>query len=170
MQKIAQLIVLAIATSLTAKGQLTMTAGDSYVFHFDSLQYMGSSITSPLGGYYNLLLDQSTADSGDSVRMELFEGLPVGTPVAEKVYVPGSGVPFLLSDTSWADKEGSIRLTAISGTFTINQIDMIRKEQSPTPGGAIDTYQLTVVPEPSSVAVFGLGAALLAAARRRRSV
>ena len=167
MKKIAQLLALATATSLTVKGQLTMTAGDSYVFHFDSLQYMGSSITFPLGGYYNLLLDPSTIDSEDSLRMELFERLPAGTPVAEKIFVPGSGAPFLHSNFAWEDKEGSIRITAISGTFTINQIDMVRKEQSSNPGGAIDTYQLTVVPEPSSVALFGLGAALLAASRRR---
>jgi hypothetical protein len=158
----------ALASSIPTTAQpLTMTAGDTYVFHFDTLQFMGSGVTSPLGGQYNLLFNSATTDSGDSLRMELFEGLAEGTALAERTITPGSDVPFLLSESAWSDKEGSIRLTALSGTFTINQIDMIRKEISSNPGG-MDTFALTIVPEPSTVTLGILGAALLAGGRLRR--
>ena len=150
----------------SAEAQLTMNAGDTYVYHFDSLQYQGTAIVPPAAGYFNLLFDNSTVDSGDSLRMEIFEGLALGSPVAERLVTPGSEVAFLQSDTAWADKEGTIRVTAVAGTFTINQVDITRKDNAP---GGIDIYHLrfTPVPEPSTIALGAFGAAALLYRRRQ---
>ena len=166
-KKILLLLGSLLITPLGTNAQLTMNSGDTYVYRFESLQYMGTAIVPPAAGYYNLLFDNASVNSGDSLRMELFEGLAEGTPVAERIVNVGSDVPFLQSDTAWTDHEGSIRLTALSGSFTINQIDIVRKDNAPN---GIDIHQLTFtpVPEPSTIVVAAIGFALLAGLRRRR--
>jgi hypothetical protein len=165
MKKLALLLASIFSTAVGTNAQLTMNSGDSYVYHFDSLQYMGTAIVPPAAGYFNLLFDVSTVNSGDSLRMELFEGLTTEAPVAERTITPGSDVPFLQSDTAWTDHEGTIRLTALGGSFTINQIDIIRKDNAPN---GIDIYQVTFapVPEPSTIALGAIGAAALLFRRR----
>jgi hypothetical protein len=164
-----KLLIAALAAgTFTAEAQLTMNAGDTYVYHFDTLQYMGTAIVPPAAGYFNLIFDGATVNSGDSLRMELFEGLAEGTPAAERTITPGTDLPFLQLDTAWTDREGSIRLMALAGTFTITQIDITRKNDNAPTG--IDIYHLrfTPVPEPSTAAVAATGVVLVAAWKRRK--
>lgn len=135
-----------------------MEGGDTFVYHFDGLQYQGKANVPPPAGFLNLLFDPGTVNtSGPAgmLRMELFEGLAEGTPVAERTIMPGIDTAFLQSETAWSDHEGTIRLTAISGTFTINEVHIGRRDDALN---GMDFYQITV-PEPSTFALGLLGAA-----------
>ncbi|MGZ8900456.1 MAG: PEP-CTERM sorting domain-containing protein [Limisphaerales bacterium] len=160
------LIAVLTAGTFTVEAQLTMNAGDTFVYHFDTLQFMGSGILPPPAGLFNLAFDASTVDAEDSLRMELFEGLASGGPVAERTITPGADLPYLESGSAWIDHEGSIRLTALAGQFTIDQIFIVRRDLTPT---AIEAYGVTVVPEPSTAAVAALGVVLLAGWRWRKA-
>jgi hypothetical protein len=156
------LAIVLLAASLPARSQGVMNAGDSFTYHFVELPFF-QRMTPPLltpNGQFVLSFNNATLDSTDSLRMEMFEGTPDG-PVISQLTLDSSTfpswAPLVTSPSAWADHEGSIRVTALSGSFAINEVIVQRNDV--VLAGSIDIYQLriTPVPEPSPVAFAGLG-------------
>ena len=164
-------IILSVICS-AARGQLVMNAGDSYTHHFTTLPFGHNETVLHLspGAHFVLQFDNATVDSGDSLLMEMFEGSAAEPAVWQQTLSGPAWIPLLSSSTVWADHQGAVRVTALAGSFVINELIMQRNE--PVIGGSFDVYQLRVtpVPEPSTIAFAGLGALILSArlALRRR--
>src|SRR4029077_944257 len=131
----------ALMRNTTARADV-FPAGYTFTYHFDSLP-----ITMPP---VILTADFLALDAGNGVPItsviswEMFESLPVGTPVASGLWSPGS-IPLAdITRPTWQDGEGSFRISIISGSQSINGV-FIYLSVLAQPGSV---YQLTVVPPP----------------------
>ncbi len=162
--------LLLFSAQVVAFGQATLSTGQSYVFSF-TLPYVG-----PANGEIssvNVLFSGGAADQtwfsqtdffADSLSDPPFfswpfshRGLPLNTEAGFSVsWVPSSPPP-------WPDLQGLVRVTSLAGTFNVDRLSV----QEDVSGGYYAGW-FSTVPEPSSCALAGLGAAVLMIFRRPR--
>lgn len=159
---------------VSTDAQVTLNQGEAYEYSFSALPDGPFQQNGPLfdgRGALQLGFTPGTIDTGDTIRFDFFEeGLGA---TADYTFTLDGSAPFFLSaaDGLWADRDGSFRLTAVSGSFEIVGITAIRGDTGLFPPPVTSgTYQLfiTPVPEPSSIALAALGGAFLFARRRSR--
>jgi hypothetical protein len=152
-----------LVSSLTVPAQRAFNQGDSYVFQFDALPE-GALVLGPhfQGGRFSLALNAASIQSGDTLLMEMFEEEAVGPAGAAMTLDLATGFPQLVSPEMWADHDGAIRITAISGGFTLDQIVVQRGDPTnpPDPIGVrhqLNSLTVVPVPEPSTLALLAMG-------------
>lgn len=164
------LIAALLAAPMITHAQLSMNAGDTFEYSFNDLPDQ-QTVGGPLlrGGGFRLQLDPSTVNSGDTIRMEMFEGGIFGTAAAERTVdvfefgINGMiGMGFGAPAETWADHNGSVRITVVSGSYTVNQMFMERGEATPNDDTMLSSLTITPVPEPSTMGILIVGAAMLA--------
>ena len=129
-----------LLSSLSAQAQLTLNAGESYTYTFTNLPV--SSFCNACGGCPHGIVELWSAanlglESGDQLRLEMFEGVPTGTPILSRTITSTSapGDFHGLVCGSWQDRQGSFRLTMLSGSAVIQQIRIQSEEFSISPNG-----------------------------------
>jgi hypothetical protein len=159
-----------LAGCLTARGQLTLNAGDIFTYEFNTLTLMGQQdVGTPLGNYW-VIMDTTTVQTGDTMLLEMFEGSLAEAPIANSTFTGGGSLGTCTAFDAWADQQGAIRLTMLSGSVTVDSIRLTAL----TPTGSdppINRWQsaFVPVPEPSTIALLGVAVAAGFALRIRRS-
>src|SRR5687768_11214660 len=156
-----------LITSLTmTHAQLTLNSGENFEYSFDALSGP-SRAQGPLfdnSGAVYLMFNENLVNTGGNVRFELFEeGL---SEIADREFtIDLSAQPAtVLAQGLWADRDGSFRVTVVSGTLTFDGGAVIRGEPGLFPEPVTSgLYQndFAAVPEPSTIAVGVLGAVAL---------
>lgn len=147
-------------------GQVTLNQGEVYEYSFSEIPdgpfpLFGLLFNAHAG--LRLGLDSTTIDGGDSIRFEFFEeGISASADHAFNLDL-SSGTHYWWAIGLWGDRDGSFRLTSLSGSFTIDDITVLRGE-----GSGTYMHFITPVPEPSLIALGALGGAFLFARRRSR--
>jgi len=147
MKKLAVLTAILLATCSFAHSQLTLGPGETYTYEFETL--------SPTERYeigFPPVAAMSVTiygfQSGDALRIEMFEDDPMGAPFCERT-VTNTTNPLHFSCSElyhWQDLQGSIRLTMVSGSATID--NFLLHSFRPSGGSSIREYAARVyVPE-----------------------
>ncbi len=127
-------------------------AGYTFTYHFDSLPLVfeptiqtAEYLSVDTGGVRPLT---------STLSWEMFEGLPIGTPVASGTW---SGFDTTLAGIphgTWQDGEGSFRISVVSGAQLINDVTIYLPQFRPSGGYTGYVYELTVtpsaIPEPAA--------------------
>jgi hypothetical protein len=139
-----------------AQAQLTLSAGESYTYSFDSLPYFGdvNGAYPPTGiNFATFSTVAGSQDPGDAYLLEIFENSTSETPLAMNT---GAGTVTAQATGGWHDLQGFARVTVTSGTLTFDnlQVGVYR------PTGAPSEYEfynsgVVQVPEPSTLALWG---------------
>lgn len=160
--------IIGIGLAGTARAQLTLSAGESYTYNFDSLGFFGEVN----GGYppsgINFATFSTVAgsqDPGDAYLVEIFENSTSETPLATST---GAGDVTAQATGGWHDLQGYARVTVTSGTLTFDtlQVGVYR------PTGAPSEYEfynsgLVPVPEPGTFVLWGCALAGVVVGLRR---
>jgi hypothetical protein len=148
MRYFALIILAIIPTSL--QGQLILLQGESFEYTFTDMPIksgtpLASEILVTIG-----YLGGNALETGETVQLELFEDSLSESPwLTTSETAPGptpTAASFIFSnDTNrWVDRNGALRITATSGTFGIQFLNIERNLPS-------ENYFLSVpIPEPSS--------------------
>jgi hypothetical protein len=145
------------ALCLEASAQQLLNQGESFTFYFPA--FPAPTIVPQFEPFpYNTLHVQLSTGSfgvGDSVLLEMFEGQATGSPMAQMTLAPG-GIPLLQAPTGWNDLEGSVRITALTGSVLLDQVNIGKKVNDPlNPRTLVYSINVTPVPEPGCVALAG---------------
>jgi hypothetical protein len=134
-------LALFTALCIEAYGQLSMSPGDTYVFRFQSLQNYGTSF-GPIAGAACWVTAIEAVDAEDSLQIELFENGIDAPAVANQTFSPSDAPAQLHSPSAWNDHTGSVRITALSGSFTLTEITV--RYIRPNPFGTFDRFETRV--------------------------
>jgi hypothetical protein len=116
-----------LSACLPGSAQLILNAGQTWSYQFNSLPLTGHTnafVTSPRG-VFELTVDGSSVQAGDLLRFEMFESGTNQAPACSGTNE--SGAPFTLSCIAlgaWQDQQGTVRLSMMSGSITINSINL----------------------------------------------
>jgi len=164
-------IILSFLLTTSAFGQgILLNAGDSYTYQFDSLPFEGFSIYGTPRAFFSLPIFPSDLGPSGSLRFEMFEDTPGGVPIFSRTLTTASSI----LDTSgtvpnaWADVQGSIRLTMLSGSITVNVFSLQAMVPADASGFNIYGGRVYLVPEPAIASIVGLCVVYLTARRFRR--
>jgi hypothetical protein len=127
--KMKCIFVFAAALLLTAwsgNSQVSLRAGDSYNYQFDTLAFQGNltfGIAGPSGTVF-LYVDPSSPISlgpTNSYKVEMFGDTPAQAPILSRIITAASSIydtDYRVPD-AWGDLQGSIRVTVLSGSITL---------------------------------------------------
>ncbi len=167
--KTASLLLLALVVSgFSARGQVTLHAGESWSYQFDSLPSLNVPLVpfNQAGGL--LTFSVSSVQPGTTMRYEMFED-GFGQPPVSLLHYPGSQAAFVAG--AWQDQDGSVRLTMLGGALTLQSVTV--QAAFPVAGGGFSFRGARivpeVVPEPGVCGLVACGAlGAMVWARRRR--
>ena len=147
-----------LAFCLQTRAQLTLSAGDHWDYQFSNLPKTGtvSAFGATPSGVFDFTVDNSTFQSGDMLRFEMFETDTSQVPICSGVM--SSAPPFTGScetDLAWQDRQGAVRLTMLSGSVTVDSVTV----EAITTGPSLSSYDVNSVtfvpvPEPGSLTLF----------------
>jgi hypothetical protein len=163
--KLILIVAAALAFSTFARADL-FPAGYTFTYHFDALPLIpepviitAEALTIGTGG--------TAPPLTSTLSWEMFEGLPIGLPVASGTWsgfdIPLAGIPH----GTWQDGEGSFRISVLSGAQVISDVSIYLPQFGGPSGGYTGyVYELTVTPPavPESTSSSLICLALLAAA------
>jgi hypothetical protein len=179
MTKLATIAAGFPACGLPLFAQLTLNQGDIFTHQFSSLPYFGFRDLNPSLGEaptarFTFSILPETFQNGEVVRFEMFENSVFDTPLCSgelSAVPPEFGTCTAVG--AWQDLQGSIRLTMLSGSVTVDDIGLlaetvrpgvpVRPDFLPVDGWVI---YFVPVPEPGAWALLSLG--LLAIFHRLR--
>jgi hypothetical protein len=147
--------IFTVAFAGVSRAQLTLSAGESYTYQFDTLPFFGEGYRGappPGNGYATFNSTAGSQDPGDAFRVDIFENSTSETPLAT-----ANGGSTVTADATggWQDLQGFARVTVTSGTLTFDTLTL--GVFRPTPGipGEFDLYNSVVqVPEPGGIALW----------------
>ena len=160
--------IFTVAFGGVAHAQLTLSAGESYTYQFDTLPFFGEGYQGfppPGEGFATFNSTAGSQDPGDAFRVEIFENSTSEAPLAT---ANGGSTVTADSTGGWQDLQGFARVTVTSGTLTFDTLTL--GVYRPTAGipGEFDFYNSVVqVPEPGAVALWSTALAGLIFALRR---
>lgn len=133
-----------------------ITDGQSYEFEFNTLNFIESVTYKNQGGATISFLDD-LLDQGEVARLEFFENSILTTPFFQHDFNSptnhfGASV---VVPVPWQDLQGIIKLTMLSGSVDINEIDV----QVIRDGNRyLETFSTVPIPEPETglLIIFGL--------------
>ena len=141
-----------------ARGQIPLNSGDVFTFEFTSLTPVPGDPgpLNPLGNY-SVILNPATVQPDDMIRLEMFENSLNEEPICERTWANQSLVICQAPD-AWGDLQGTIRLTMLSGSATVDVITFRALTLSGgTPPLQIWESTFVPVPEPGTLSLLGLG-------------
>src|SRR3954469_13181874 len=144
--QIAVAVLLWVAGS--ARAQVLLNTGDTYTFSFKSIPDTGAgdcSGAAPVGGVTFTLSPESFDASTDVLLFEMFEN-DSSEPVLTSAVAEGLSDGIAMPD-AWADFQGTVRFTMISGSAILQRLTIFRR--SPIDGESCQRYELQVTPTPS---------------------
>jgi hypothetical protein len=125
--------------------QLVLKGGESYTYRFDSLPFQRNTtfgIAGPSGTLFAYIdpWDPWGLGPTNSYRVELFEDTPVGVPILSRTITSASSIydTDYRTANAWADLQGSIRVTALSGFITLQGFSLQAFKTSAA--GGFDVY------------------------------
>lgn len=145
MKTIGLITVMLLAAWVRSSGQVTLNAGDNYTHQFATLPLMGPGILVP-GAVLDLWVDRPSLRPGDALLFEMFEDTPTGSPILSRTVTADSeGSEFQgFVENAWRDLQGSIRLTAVSGSVTVRFFTL----QARVVDHRLLVFSTTIVPKP----------------------
>lgn len=167
-KSLAAAIALLFATAST-QAQIFDT-GYTFTYYFPTLPSYQAMFIIPETGFF---LSPDYMPVTATIRWEIFDSLPSGTPVHSGIWTPGN-IPWApLFDQTWLDGEGSFRITILSGSQLIQGYhiyvarfdtgtQMYTVYDAPIPPGP--------VPEPATLALLTGGLAVLVVLYRRARI
>ena len=163
--------IVAVLMPGAVHGQLTLSAGESFTYNFNTLPFFGEGYTGfPPGGinYATFESDPRTHDAGDAFRVEIFETSASDTPSAVN---SGLGSITAQGNGGWHDLQGVARVTVTSGTLTLNTFSLgVYRPTAGSPGEFESFATGTIpVPEPGAIALWSCAAAGLFISLRGRT-
>ena len=120
-------------------------AGYTFTYHFDSLPLVYTSEILP--GNYLFLGTGGVFPLTSTMSWEIFDGLPVGAPVASGIWSGYDGTSAGIPNQTWQDGEGSFRISVLSGSQVISGVSIYVVHQN-LGRGLYSVYELTVPPAP----------------------
>lgn len=146
-----------VLVELSVHAQLMLNPGQTWTYSFGSLPFIGNTnafTTSPQG-IFSFTVNGGTLQTGDLLSYEMFESSPSLTPICSGT-MNGSS-PATLSCSSpgaWQDREGSVRLTMVSGSVTVDTVALTAIVSGPS----LSSYEVysstfTPVPEPTGLCI-----------------
>ena len=162
MRLLRLLLAISSMTGIADGQGVLLNAGDTWTYHFTTLDYVStqSGSTAPFGATFSFAYGVNAYPA--NLLYEAFEGLaPEGFLGSGTQPIGGMGI--LLPTSAWQDLEGSVRFTVTDGSFDIESLTFTVWRPSATTPLSFDTFQTTVtlVPEPSTWAVWLCGCSLL---------
>jgi hypothetical protein len=138
-----------------ASSQILLNEGESFSLYFPTLPITGYDPQFqpfPINGLY-VYLNSSSFGPGDSVLMQMFESQATGSPVSQYTMFPG-GIPLFQNPSGWTDLEGSIRVTALTGSVVLDHLEIFRRVPDPANlRNIVYGISITPVPEPRCAAL-----------------
>jgi hypothetical protein len=128
-----------------ARGQVVMNTGDVFTYQFHSLDSLGLTLCTDDRGFagFNIYLDFDTFDgSTDVLLVEMFENGTNEPPL--ETFIAASPVDGIIHYSTWADLQGTVRFTVLSGSVTLEHISYLAFV--PQGGGLCKSYALEVFP------------------------
>lgn len=165
------LVSLLLPFGALAQGTLMFNAGESYTFEFTSPPLVGpASPDAPFLQYGSMSGFFSTAPAGSSMLWEMFENSTSESPIASQIVSPPTTTlpnpPPLYAFAGWADLQGVIRISMLSGSTTTDTLRaaFVRRVE------ATPFEYSTVIPirEPNSLALVGVGLVAFCVTKQKR--
>lgn len=137
---------LLLATATTARPEITLAPGDSYVLNFDSLGWYEPFPGTNSFGSYELHLSQ--IEAGSRILCEVWENELAGAPIHTAVFT-NDALPYGRVTDAFADKGGTLRVSLLSGLVSIRFIEIsVVTEVEGAPGGG-GMFKGIFSPEPT---------------------
>ena len=168
-------LIIFLAACMSAKSELVLNQGDVWTYSFNTLPLTGTTNsfqTSPQG-IFEFHVQAGSLQSGEMLRYDMFENAASEAPICSQTMAFGSPLTATCSSpAAWADLQGVVRLTMLSGSLAVDNVHL----EAIVSGPSLSSYNVystsfNPVPEPSGsslvLAAFtgGLG---LATVRRWR--
>jgi hypothetical protein len=171
MKPAAVLFALLLA-SVSAKSQLVLNQGDVWTHTFNSLPLTGTtnSFLTSAQGVFEFHVQAGTLQSGDTLRYDMFENGASETPICSQTIAFGSPLTATCSSpNAWADLQGVIRLTMLSGSLTVDNVHLEAIVSGPSLS-SFNVYSTSFnpVPEPSFFFLCAAGCVTSLVVRRFR--
>jgi hypothetical protein len=137
-----------LSVCLPAHCQVTLNAGETYTYQFSTLPRTGFTFFGAPSGLLALGVNGPSLQPGDSLRFEMFDDVPSGDPFFSRTVTASSDPSEFFASVSfvWQDLQGSIRLTMVSGSATIDSFSLLVLRVAGPSG--LNQYSASVVPEP----------------------
>lgn len=167
-----RLVLMLVAGTGVVRGQgVVLNAGDTWTYHFTSLDYVNTQPIPgrvlPFGATFSF--DYTINTYPPWLVYDLFESVPTDGRLGGSTQPVGQ-MGILLPTSAWQDLEGSVRLTVTEGSFTINSLTFTVWRPNASEPSNFDTFQTTVVPEPTTLALLGAFSVLAICRRRGKSI
>jgi len=151
-----------MATGLELQSQIVLTSGEALTHHFASLAPLTIGQNGTPNGHANFNLSTTNLLPGSTLLFEMFEGAagasaPMLSRVLDSNSIPRSDFQASVVG-AWQDREGSIRLTMLSGSATIDRINF--GAYLPGEGGGYQLWEGTLVPGRPALSVSLSGSAV----------
>lgn len=169
-----QLLIISLWLSILFRGfgqGVLLNTGDSYAYQFSSLPFGGFSTSGNPRAYFSLPIFPSDLGPSGTLRFEMFEDTPNGIPIFSRTLTMSSSI----WDTdgtvpnAWADIQGSIRLTMLSGSIAINVFSLQAMIPAGTSGFNVYGGRVYPIPEPSALSFLVFGFQFILETRRKRN-
>lgn len=126
MKRLVLFAAMLLAGCLVARSQLTLGPGESYTNEFKMLFRTGRyEVAFPPLAAVNVAVDPATLQIEDALHVQMFEDLPTGTPFYQQTLMNTTNAMYYFAASQgfyWQDLQGSIRLTMVSGSVTIDSL------------------------------------------------
>ena len=146
MKTIVLITFMLVTVLVPTHSQVTLNAGDSYTNQFATLRLVGPG-TQVAGAVLDLWVDRASLRPGDALLFEMFEDTPAGSPILSRTVTADSSSSAFQGfvANAWQDLQGSIRLTAVSGSVTVRFFTLQARVLQFPP---LVVHSTTIVPNP----------------------
>ena len=176
------LVGLLCTAAWSAQGQgLVLNAGDTYTFEFSTLpfQQVATYYIGTASAEADLYWTAVPLADGTQLQVAMFENSPSESPINVHTWTSASGLsgnmdlhPPMFQNV-WQDLQGAFSLTVLSGSASINDVDLFSYIPIDSTHANLYHQQITLVPEPTSgvmLATAGIAGLLWTMNRRRKHV
>jgi hypothetical protein len=166
-------LLILLTVSLSAKAELVLNPGDVWTYNFNTLPLTGvtNSFLSSPQGIFEFHVQAGTLQAGDNLRYDMFETGTSEVPICSQNLAFGSPLTATCSSPgAWADLQGVVRLTMLSGSLVVDNVHL----EAIVSGPSLSSYNVysssfNPVPEPSWVSLILVATVVgLSITRRRR--
>jgi hypothetical protein len=161
--------MLLLCASAPLRGQLVLNGGQTFSYQFETLPFNRLIVGQPAAnyGYFYLAIHDSTFTAGDSLRLEFFENSFLDSPIRTMEFTSSDTPPIgIYVGQAWQDIQGAFRITQLTGSTTIDSINVQATRMNPDLSFNFYQQILNPAPEPSALIFFLVAAAAGLGVRR----
>ena len=157
---------------------LILNANDTYIYEFSALpfQQVVTYYTGTAAAQADLFWTAVPLADGTQLQVAIFENSPNDNPIIVDTWTSAAGLSGGLElrppmfQSTWQDLQGAFSLTVLSGSASINDIDLSSYIPIDSTHANLYHQQIILVPEPTSVVMLGAAGLLWTMNRRRKSL